>query len=821
MTIRLVDARGMVEKSGGKAVRLSAMIDARLPVKDGVVITTDEVATILATGRVPQCMLDEINEAVKFPVAIRSSAIGEDGNLTWAGQFTTQLSVSLDAVEDAILDCARALRSDAVRAYAQSHEATLPELALIVQEMVSAQVAGVLFTRHPVNGRGTVVIEAVEGLGDMLVSGKREPRRFYVNPVSKKVVEVEGADKPALSHAQIKELVRRGNELKTLFGKDQDVEWAVDGSGQVFFLQSRDITALGQKDGPAHVGTSLGEVLQYESARLRTLGASVADDVLSDQNIAEILTPHPSRMAFGLFTYVFGHGDGAIRIGRNEMGYEIGHELDIGFFHLVAGQPRCSIVHDAFTYRVQGIPLSDYVCMVEHYLERIGQDSRLANYPEVVLYNQNPDFDFLSSIFGQGKARRYRQAYARFFRGFQILEDNLAVSCRKEFVQKWRQQIRRQSQLDGLSLSELCEHYQRVADLLRTEACVMFVKAARVGFFSYTRLRNLLKELFGEDSQQYLDILTSGTPLTENPNLRFSIELARMKQGVRSEKMILKQFGHLAIHELEISVPRYWEEPARLRALANGISENPEATLKESARRSKRLETALLERAGKRRAELHRGIRMARTYLPLRELVKFEFLRGYDVLRQIALRINDMLGWEKDSIFQLDPYEVIGLPRNVDRFAELAAERRQQFNEHQKVFVPTVIFSNRLEEIGEHPSLVDGDRVFYGVGVTNKSAEGTAVVMHSLDDGDAIAALHPGSILVTITTDPAWSPMLSIVGPKGALVTEIGGLLAHGAIYAREVGMAAVLNIPNITKALHTGMRVRVNGQNGSVEILD
>jgi pyruvate,water dikinase len=144
------------------------------------------------------------------------------------------------------------------------------------------------------------------------------------------------------------------------------------------------------------------------------------------------------------------------------------------------------------------VPLSEYGRLVEYYLDRIGADPTLANYPEVVLYNQYPSPEFLVSVFGRRAASRYRCAYDRFFRRFRRIENTLALSCRRQFVPRWRAKMRRRSRIDSLDLRALCLRYREVADLLRTEACVVFVKAARVGFFAFTRLRNLLTELFGE-----------------------------------------------------------------------------------------------------------------------------------------------------------------------------------------------------------------------------------------------------------------------------------------------------------------------------------
>jgi len=810
----LADITGTKNLIGGKARRLARMIRAGLPVKNGVVVTTSEVATILSDGAVPTHIQGSLASSLIFPVAVRSSGIGEDGKLTWAGQFKTKLQVASPGVNSAILECAEAVRSTSVRSYADLHGIPVPRLALIIQEMVHSSVSGVLFTRHPINGRRIYVIEAVEGYGEALVSGQCEPRRFYIDPRTELVIKTEGASKPELTPAQIHALVSFGRTVKRLFRADQDIEWAADESGNIFLLQSRDITALEE------VKDSLECVLTEEAARIKCLGFDIEGDVLSDQNVAELLTLHPCRMAFGLFTYIFAHGSGAIRTGRNEIGYDIGPELEEGFFHLVKGQPRCSIVHDALTYRVAGIPASDYARLVDLYLGRISENPGLANYPELVLYDQYPSVEHLCSVFGKTKGKRYRRAYEQFFDAFRTLEDSLNASCRRGFLPRWRRAIKRHENVESLDLNALCQRYKKVADLLRTQACVTFVKAARVGFFAYARLRNLLIELYGDRGQEYVDILTSGIPAKDNPNLQLSIALFAMKNGQRSEEEVLRQFGHLAMHELEISVPRYRELPAMVRALAQSIVGNPRQSLEESVVKSLRLREKLVAQSGARRAELERAISMARTYLPLREVIKFEYLRGYDLLRRISLRIEQTLKWEDGLIFQLEPREILKLPQEHVGYVRLASERRQRSDEDRGVAVPPVIFSDRLEEIGKVVQTADS-KTLHGIGVTAKVVEGTAVVVHSPDDHDALAVLKSGSILVTTTTDPAWSPMLSVVGKTGGLVTEVGGLLAHGAIYAREIGMAAVLNVPGITARIKTGMRIRVSGKENKVEILD
>ncbi len=239
----------------------------------------------------------------------------------------------------------------------------------------------------------------------------------------------------------------------------------------------------------------------------------------------------------------------------------------------------------------------------------------------------------------------------------------------------------------------------------------------------------------------------------------------------------------------------------------------------ETVEKYKALRTDLLKRAGSMARKLEYAIHVARLYLPLREVVKFEYLRAYNLIRRNVLAIERLLNWREDNAFYLYPDEVFALCKEHKEMYCVSRERRAEFDSYKNLFVPPVIFSDNLDTIGILPE-GDGQNMFKGLGVTNVSVTGEVVVMRSPDDAEAFSSLRPGCILVTKTTDPAWGPVLSIMGKGGGLVTEVGGMLAHGAIYAREIGLAAVLNVPGITGKLKTGMKVFVNGSTGTVEVL-
>ncbi len=812
---------------GGKAARLIELIHLGFSVKPGVVFDVEQV-TAFRESDLPVELIEHMQLNQQHGFAVRSSATDEDGAYSWAGQFESILSVSLGELATALVQCAAAQRSPAVIAYAAENDLPIPELALIVQEMVPASVAGVLFTRHPNNGHHEMVIEVVAGLADTLVSGARQPKRYHLQRDTGELVQEDGASRPELSHQDRQRLFKIGRQLEAHFGCAQDIEWAIDDDGALFVNQCRDVTTYVQ-DLEAIREQAINEAraaFECERKRLAHLGLSLNEDVYSDQNVGELLGAHPTDMTFGLFTHLFGHDEGAIRTGRRMMGYDVGCEIKDGFFVLIGGQPRVSIVHDALSYRLKGMSLAQYAPAIAFYLREIHGNPRLANYPEVGLYHQTGEMEWLQRVFGNEQAAEIARAYADFHWQFSDIVKTLDRQTIDTWRPQWRSVVGALADLHATPSQErsfLVLRLRMCLEALRTDACRQFVRVARVGFFAYDRLRRTLQVLFEKRADEYLNILTAGISSELNPNLSFSTALWDMKNGLCGLTSVMEEFGHLGVHELDIVQPRYCERPELLVRMAERLQRDPREELGQSVRSAMELRRRLLAELGDHEASvLDDLINVARRYLPLREVVKFEFLRGIDLVRQALLELNTSFAWEDGLIFHLDPTDLL-FDEDVEdpsRLRALALARRQIWNAYRQLYVPTVVFSDRFDEIGRPPQL-SGEQVLIGIGVTSYIAEGTVVVIESVQDVEAIDQLQSGSIIVTALTDPAWTPVLAIVGAQGALVTEVGGLLAHGAIYAREMGIAAVLNVPSATALLKTGMRVRVNGQTGTVEILN
>src|SRR3990167_10452685 len=209
--LKLQDAYDVsVDIIGGKAYRLARMLYRGFPVKPAVILTVSEVFEILKTEQVP----DQVREFVETHLnwskglAVRSSAVGEDGKYSWAGQFVSKLFVTLDQLSEAILECARSATSAGPRHYGRHLNTDSYGMAIVIQEMVDAVCAGVLFTCHPHTSHpNRMVIEVVSGVVEGLVSGTEAPKRYFVHAENGEVLEEEGNGHHQLAPDHIKELL--------------------------------------------------------------------------------------------------------------------------------------------------------------------------------------------------------------------------------------------------------------------------------------------------------------------------------------------------------------------------------------------------------------------------------------------------------------------------------------------------------------------------------------------------------------------------------------------------------------------------------------
>ncbi|MDP4000652.1 MAG: PEP-utilizing enzyme [bacterium] len=832
-----------VEQIGQKAARLAQLIHAGYPTPPGLIIPAELVSGFWGAGscKVPQEFADQAwqlsTELFQCNVlVVRSTGIEDGHELSYAGQFASVTDVhSARELQEALITCIASSRSERIDRYSEVsgvQGAGSGSFAVLIMPQRECLCAGILFSTTKL-GDDTdeyVAVQVAAQSNFGLTSGTETGDVIYLDRLTGNLrwSIPDQLTVPTCTLDVLRELHRLALELEGFMGFPIDLEWGVLQDGTVEVFQVRPITAAGQGSTTANLRIQImartSAMMRRSLGDLKQRAADVESNFWSDQNIAELITEHPSRMAFGIFTYIFAHGEGAIRMARNEMGYEIGGELQDGFFELVGGQPRCSIVHDALTYRVKGIPLDDYVAgFVIQYLERIKTNSQLANYPEVVLYNQNPSRQTLEELFGRTKGEEYAKHYSRFFQGLGSLEDEVIDQFNLGFVPTFETYVQSKRQslqcLGSFTLPALVDQAYSILEHLRTESCRMFVKVARLGFFGYARLKHSLEAVFGEDEgRRYLDGITAS--LGDDSALRFNVRLKQLREGKIEIDTLVDEYGHLGPHEMEIANPRYRDQVTLLQRLAEDLQGDPETDL---AARSKAALTLVEEVEHSfpqdKLEQLRRDIEVTRNYLSMRERAKYYFLMEYDLLRQVLVEAARRIGVSEELIFELDPHELPMLVSDPSAVSAMLRERYEERHLIETVSVPAVLSPDNLAEIGQQQYDLSA-KVMMGIGITPIVMTGKVVVVLDPNDNQAAAELEPGCVLVTRTTDPTWAPIISAVGGNGALVTEIGGPLAHGAIVARQLGIACVQNVAGATKRFKTGDTVQVDGRHGTVTLV-
>jgi len=284
----------LVEGTGAKAVRLGRLIEAGLPVPDGFVLRASSVAGGRLEANARAAVLDAHARLGATRVAVRSSGVNEDGaDKSYAGVFESILDVELAGLAAAIEEVARSWKGARVDAYSSVEESG----GIVVQAMVPAAWAGVVFTEHP-GESGTSAIEMVEGLGDGLVAGREHPLGFRLGRASGRLLDERV---PPIDLAPLTALAR---SVEALFGAPQDIEWAWT-EGRFLLLQARDVTRF------SRLGTGERALRERERHRLLDILAGTPADaaVLAQNELSELL-PEPTHLSLSLMEALWGH-DGA------------------------------------------------------------------------------------------------------------------------------------------------------------------------------------------------------------------------------------------------------------------------------------------------------------------------------------------------------------------------------------------------------------------------------------------------------------------------------------------------------------------------------
>ncbi len=750
--------------------------------------------------------------------AVRSSATAEDLPMaSFAGQQDTYLNVvGPAAILQHVSRCWASLFTERAVTYRlrNGFDHRKVQMAVVVQQMVFPDAAGILFTADPVTGNRKVAsVEASFGLGEALVSGLVNPdvfkvrdgevvakaiaakqRAVHASPAGgtqEQAIEPQRQEQPALTDAQVVRLARLGRRIEAHFGRPQDIEWCLVNDG-FQIVQSRPITTLfpipESGDRENHVYVSVGHQ-QMMTDPMKPLGLS----------FWQMTTPAPMAEAGGrLFVDVTQRlASPASRAGLLEA---------LGRSDPLTGDALQTILErDGFIrpLRAEGpsgplfggapAPIETDPAIVAELIGR-SQASIAASERDIRTKAGEALLDFIRADIQELKRILFDPQSHQV-----IMAAMEATWWLNEQLQAW---LGEQNAADTLTQSVPHNVTSAMGLALLDVADVIRSRPDVVAFLQHVEDEGFLDEM---------------------------AKLAGGREARDAVRAFLDKYGMRCVGEIDITKPRWSERPITLVPVILGNIKNfapgaAERRFEQGRQEAWKKEQELLERLralpdGERKAEeAKRMIDRVRTFTGYREYPKYGMVSRYFVYKHALLDeaeclVQQGMLCEKEDIFFLTFQEFHDVVRTNLVDHELIRRRKDAFSWYQALTPPRVLTSEGEVVAGAYrrDDLPTGALV--GLPVSAGTVEGRARVILDMAEAD----VEPGDILVTAHTDPSWSPLF--VGITG-LVTEVGGLMTHGAVIAREYGLPAVVGVEHATRLIPDRQRIRVNGTDGYLEIL-
>ena len=799
---------------GGKAINLSRLINAGFPVPGGFAVTTSAYRAAEGAAEPPSDVRGAILAAYRGlgspVVAVRSSATAEDlAEASMAGQCETFLNVEGEQeVVDAVNKCWASLDSERVLAYLEERGIDRAQVAMgvVVQKQVPADVAGVLFTANPRPGAlGEMLIESSWGLGEAVVSGLVQPDTLVLDRATGAATSIRTSDKkvwvPAgsrsgesqptpdelrqelsLNSRQVLVLWRLGLQVMEHFGSAQDIEWAIEGDN-VYLLQSRAITTLEEAE-------AYEESLSRTRADLREAKRGGRGD-WALHNIAETL-PHPTPLTWDVVRR-FMSGDGGFGGMYREAGFEPSPEVcRDGFLDLVAGRIYMDLSRAPEMF-FEGYP---YAYDPEELARNPNASQGPPTLPRGSIRARHGVGTRLAGV--RRKMMRLAEDYDRILDGEILPELNRWVADEKR---------RDLQSIDAAQWRKLWE-YRRERALQEFGANLML--PSLVAAMAVEELRSFCAENFWDaDPGQLANELSAGhAPDQTLLGTQGLWEIAHRKTTV---DQWLAFFGHRAPEEFDLATPRWRERPEAVESMAGHLkdAENPgdrhHKRMEECEARIRELKGTLDGAAAR---EFDKRLALTHRYLRFREDGKFHLMLAYDLLRDLALEAGRRLDIGAD-VFLLREEELFDSLSTGIAPLHLLERRRLARAAEAEIDLPYLITEDKIATLGERVEIESTGKI-PAFPISGGVASGPARIILSPEEaGDP----GDGYVLVCPSTDPNWTPLFA---KAAGLVIERGGMLSHGAVVAREMGIPAVV-CDGATRLLEDGEMVTVDGIHGNL----
>jgi len=730
--------------------------------------------------------IKKIIDSIQYEyVVVRSSASLEDlPEASFAGQQET--FVNPHSLEDAVKRCWASLWTERAISYRYFHSIDrIPKMAVIIQEVVPCDVAGVVFTKNPVTHADETVVEAVFGLGESLVSGEITPDRYVLDShLHLKKTEVAAKDykvvldktgtkkvkaesKPCLSEEMLKKIGEISAKIETVFETPHDIEFGVY-KNEVYVFQSRPITT--KKEDVWTRGYSDDYWTGVTSPLYFSLLGEFLDKYVNQEG--NTIMGYTELKGVPLLKYYKAHAYFNTRVLREVFKYN----------------PKFSRVKELLDY----FPEHEREEMKElpfNIWKRILAEVRIAVYDrDGTLFNTYKKYD------------KFSEEYLETLKKFDKID------------------------LSTLDDDELLEKYQYLYRI-----CLKHYRLVRWGIATHNMgmnmiLKRLIMNWYEKDPDKTYNVLVSGLPknkATETNMALFDLVKSKKEGGNFQEdfEKFLREYGHRS-YSRDIIFPTWSETPRLVLDIVDSLLETERDIEKiefKKQREREELTDKVLKKIGEQRfgflkKQIFRIILFyAQTYIGFRENQRF-YLDHQDFrFRKVFLEMGKRLkerGILKDGnhVFFLFKEEVFDALKTGITNYDLLEKRRQEFKEYEKKLPPKF-----LQGDTEYDEEFHYEKEFSGVAASPGVTEGKIRLIKSIDE---LHTMKKGEIMVATSTDPGWTPVfLKIRG----LITETGGILSHGAVVSREYGIPAVTGIKSAMQFLKNGDVVILDGNRGKV----
>jgi rifampicin phosphotransferase len=827
---------------GGKARGLQDLIALDLPVPDGFVITTEtyleavrgsgldeqiraaltdaadhtaaetRIAELFTGLGIPSDAAEAVRKAVAAlgdgPVAVRSSAVAEDRqDASFAGQQETELWVrGAEEIERSVVRCWASLYTGRAIGYRARFDVDPADVAIavVVQRMVPARAAGVAMTLEPVTGDPTrVYLESAHGLGEGVVRGDVETDRFWVDKTSGAVGTAEIAEQtsahlfdedagavrltalspelgaaPSIEHQAAEHIAELACRIEQAQGRAMDIEWALDEAGTVHLVQAR----------PETVWANRAPQVDWRAPSPMNFG-SPPDATWSTTNAAEAVPGVQTPLGCDIFAR---SAERAFREAFHTVGALSAHEAEVPADRLqrILGfhYSRCALRVDLLCGWVDRLPGGDGEAMARGVFGHVP--------PGYVKRRQ---------------WRLYPRALAKMWQPFVRLP--AAVRADRRRSEQFR--ARALAELPGLDLDGARRLLADASGRLEHSLVVhtsLVLGAIQPSF----ELLSKLAAAVGHDAQQ----LMAGHGGHDETVM--VTDLWACSRGRLSLEDFLARHGYHGPREGDVSATVWREDPEPVRRLITtyrGLADDASPTAGQERGRARRAaaESAFLNALPRaRRAGGRLALWLSKRYIPMRGTGKSAFLQNIDVIRAAARHLAALLVADgrlegPDDIFMFTVDELATATSGDLR--ALAATRRALYAKYLTIDVPTV-WDGAPDPILDTPAATAGRDAIDGVPASPGIVEAPVRVATDPSTCD----IRPGEILVAHDTDPGWASLMFV---SGGLVADIGGVMSHTGVVARELGIPCVVSTRTASRDLRTGDIVRLDGSAGRLHVVE